>query len=620
MEFGEIERASGKEKGKGSGKEKVREMILVGELRKIERVYEKEMKLKMESGKEMDWVRKFRKLDGDFGEEIVNSGDMNLVRRFRTMERKYREEMEIRSKKDMGRTTYVVRNKREDTFRSSTKTEIKRREATFHSIDNESLADALCRHIIIQRREITALERQVESRGLETIAGKKAYLERQRKKGGIYAPQQLPPEMIEMSKLSVQNIDSDAINLLGVSLPYLVLSQKEALHFLLHECHEYAYRIQSFASILRKSSIPIRLDKLKKLRILSETFVAISDYIKRSCEPLQKEIVDDPIVAKRVNLDDLSSYHAAWKSIWGSQIAGCGSFDDITTLSPMQFTHSTPGIFPHAAVAGPALQIFSIKIVNVHANLRWPLRVYGVVAARDIVDRNRNLLFSRSRANCQEVTEADPFLLLTGPSRAIVAADTVKFEVELRIMYAGADTKDTVLFSSTYNYYSMQQYANPRISSCCGMLELSVGRLTRAVQATIVGVRVVEGEWPFQYGCRVSCYLSPDEDLVPTTPTEVVLVNCKVEEMEKQSDGYVNLSRNVVSVQLEQTLKVVIQAYSESGLEYLHNVEVDFPVKQCQTTKCLCTVGNSTVQIVVAWSLLAMDKLDLVLEGYVTPV
>ncbi|KAI5010208.1 hypothetical protein ZWY2020_012345 [Hordeum vulgare] len=153
----------------------------------------------------------------------------------------------------------------------------------------------------------------------------------------------------------------------------------------------------------------------------------------------------------------------------------------------------------------------------------------------------------------------DPFLLLTGPSRAIVAADTVKFEVELRIMYAGADPKDTVLFSSTYNYYSMQQYANPRIRSCCGMLELSVERLTRAVQATIVGVRVVEGEWPFQYGCRVSCYLSPNDDLVPTTPTEVVLVNCKVEEMEKQSGGYVNLSRNVVSVQLEQTLKVVIQ-------------------------------------------------------------
>ncbi|KAM3371158.1 hypothetical protein ACQJBY_018502 [Aegilops geniculata] len=582
----EMEKEFGKEMERGSSKEN--ERVWVGELRRIERAYEREMK--KESGKEMDWVQKFRKLDRDYGAAIVEAAEMKWVRRFRRMERKYREEMEIQSSKDMARTTYLVHNKREDTLLSRTKP--------------ESLADALCRHICIQRREITALERQVESRGLATIAGKKAYLERQRKKGGVYAPQQLPPEMIEqLSELSV----SSEINLLGVaSLPYLVRNHGEALNFLVHECQEFGYRIQSLASILRKSSVPIRLDKVKKLRLMSQAFVTISENIMDS--------------RRHLNVDDLSSYHAAWKSTWGSEIAGCGLFDDITTLSPMQFTHSTPGIFPHAAVAGPALQIFSIKIVNVNANLRWPLRVYGVVAARDTVDRNRNLLFSRSRANCQQVTEADPFLLLTGPSRAIVAADTVKFEVELRIMYAGADTKDTVLFSSTYNYYSMQQYANPRIHSCCGMLELSVGRLTRAVQATIVGVCVVEGEWPFQYGCRVSCYLSPDEDLVPTTPTEVVLVNCKAEEMEEQSDGYVNLSRNVVSVQLEQTLKVVIQAYSESGLEYLHNVEADFPVQQCQTTKRLSTVGNSTVEIIVAWSLLAMDKLDLVLEGYVTPV
>ncbi|KAE8774116.1 hypothetical protein D1007_53541 [Hordeum vulgare] len=198
-------------------------------------------------------------------------------------------------------------------------------------MDNESLADALCRHICKQRMEITALERQVSSRGLDTITGKKAYLERQRKKGGVYAPEQLPPEMMEVSKLSVQNVDSDdAINLLGVSLPYLVGNHKEALLFLLHKCHEYAYRIQSFASILRKSCIPIRLDKLKKLRLLSETIVDISVYIRRLCGPLHKEIVGGPIVAERGNLDDLSSYHAAWKSTWGSEIAGCGSFDDIS--------------------------------------------------------------------------------------------------------------------------------------------------------------------------------------------------------------------------------------------------------------------------------------------------
>lgn len=290
-----MEREFGKEMERGSSKEK--ERVWVGELRRIERVYEREMELmKKDPGKEMDWVRKFRKLDRDYRDAIV-AAEMKWVRRFRRMETKYREQMEIQSSKDMGRTTYLVRNKREDTFTKP-----------------ESLTDALCRHICIQRREITALEREVTSRGLETIAGKKAYLERQRKKGGVYAPQQLPPKMIEkMSELSV----SSAINFLGVvSLPYLVRNHGEALNFLVHECQELGYRIQSLASILRKSSIPIRLDKVKKLRLMSQAFVTVAKNIMDSC--------------RHLNVGDLSSYHAAWKSTWGSGIAACGSFDDIS--------------------------------------------------------------------------------------------------------------------------------------------------------------------------------------------------------------------------------------------------------------------------------------------------
>jgi hypothetical protein len=53
----------------------------------------------------------------------------------------------------------------------------------------------------------------------------------------------------------------------------------------------------------------------------------------------------------------------------------------------------------------PTLQIFSVKIEEIMGGLQWPIHVYGVVAARDIVDHKRNIIFSRPRDDSQMITE-----------------------------------------------------------------------------------------------------------------------------------------------------------------------------------------------------------------------
>jgi len=40
--------------------------------------------------------------------------------------------------------------------------------------------------------------------------------------------------------------------------------------------------------------------------------------------------------------------------------------------------------------------------------LQWPRDVFGIVAARDTVDFNRNIIFSRTRDNCQTLTKEVP--------------------------------------------------------------------------------------------------------------------------------------------------------------------------------------------------------------------
>jgi hypothetical protein len=65
----------------------------------------------------------------------------------------------------------------------------------------------------------------------------------------------------------------------------------------------------------------------------------------------------------------------------------------------------TEGTIPRYACCEDVLQIFSVRVTETKDGLEWPLHVYGWVATRDSVDQNRNLLFNRTRDNCQILTQ-----------------------------------------------------------------------------------------------------------------------------------------------------------------------------------------------------------------------
>ncbi|XP_037474818.1 uncharacterized protein LOC119352216 [Triticum dicoccoides] len=336
---------------------------------------------------------------------------------------------------------------------------------------------------------------------------------------------------------------------------------------------------------------------------------------RSTLEYLKKEIADEQ--------ESFGNEYDCWERVWGSKIGGCGGLEDTTTLSPMHFTHCTPGVVPHpAAVAGNTLLIYSIRILRKHLDmtvkpLKWPLKVYGVVAARDTVDHNRNILFSRSRLNYQKLGEDDSFLCLTGPSRAIFGVGPVDFEVDLKIN-EGAE-EDTTLISSCYHHRPRRLLKGSSYSEiirgCWCDVELIYEELDTPLQATIVGVHVVEGGWPFKYGCRVACSWSAATGTIGATRREVVLLDYRGENMPVGSDDYLHLPRNVVPVELQGTLRLVIQAYPEPDFRPVKG-HVDFCIQHCQTSSLQCEVGNSTVEITVAWSLLVKEKLELLLEGY----
>ena len=137
----------------------------------------------------------------------------------------------------------------------------------------------------------------------------------------------------------------------------------------------------------------------------------------------------------------------------------------------------------------------------------------------------------------------------------------VDFEVQLKVK-GSSRSRDRALMSHCFTYaggYHEGLHTTFSSNSFC-TVEFSYERLTETVQATILSARVVEGApWPFEYGGRIMCS-SPPQEVTDSLSRQVVLVDSHRSddggEMPMGSDGYLDLSRHVVSVELEESLIV----------------------------------------------------------------
>uniref|UniRef100_A0ACD5ZAY0 Uncharacterized protein n=1 Tax=Avena sativa TaxID=4498 RepID=A0ACD5ZAY0_AVESA len=306
----------------------------------------------------------------------------------------------------------------------------------------------------------------------------------------------------------------------------------------------------------------------------------------------------------------------------------CGSFSETTVLSSMQFTHYTPGLTPHSSFCctPKTLQIFSIKLTRLDGGLKFPLSVYGVVAVRDMVDRNRNILFFRDFTDRQELKQDDPFLYLIGPSRAIVFQEKVCIEIELRVVAGSQDAKALITCAQRYS----GGYGDGLHTICfknrfC-TLEVSSQPVKQTIQATILSVEVLdhkESAWPLEYGGLIAC--SPlsgkvvitdgrfSRNIDPPSSPRIVLVHSKHEAVPKGKGGFVHLWRQVVSVELQGRLDFDIKSYSKSGA-IAAEASACFEPKVCNTSQQRCLLGDAEVTITVAWSRVATCKTGVALQ------
>ncbi|CAM0879332.1 unnamed protein product [Alopecurus aequalis] len=285
---------------------------------------------------------------------------------------------------------------------------------------------------------------------------------------------------------------------------------------------------------------------------------------------------------------DAGNYHAhrLWKT------------DEITTTPPMCYTDN-PGRFTHSR---DTLQICCIKIASIRRGLRWPLDVFGMVTARDVLEiqRKHNIIFARARSNCQTIMEEHPYLDLTGPSRAVVTCfDPGNIEVVLKVRGA-SETEDRDLSFLVLELKERRYcHYDPEYTSKCSTLELTLCHVEKAVEATI-SVRLIGGSsWPDGFQGVLTASIASIND------AEVSLLAFGVDKMPLVTDdGMIKLSRRVVSVErLDGELKVSIAARSENDERGAKVDDVVFTPKDCGRSCGVLNFGACKMQVTVAWSL-----------------
>eukprot|EP00494_Astrolonche_serrata_P006975 UN07000 len=98
------------------------------------------------------------------------------------------------------------------------------------------------------------------------------------------------------------------------------------------------------------------------------------------------------------------------------------------------------------------------------------------------------------------LTEENPFLHLTGPSRAIMSGDTVMIEVQLQLK-GRVQSEDAVLIGKAFTYDDddHDDHGDSHLQGLCTIV-LSCEHLEQSVQATILSVCAVQGSLPWGNG------------------------------------------------------------------------------------------------------------------------
>ncbi|KAJ1292241.1 hypothetical protein BS78_02G377100 [Paspalum vaginatum] len=305
----------------------------------------------------------------------------------------------------------------------------------------------------------------------------------------------------------------------------------------------------------------------------------------------------------------VAQYRRHWNRFWSGLF---GSFEDITRIPPMRFTDKPVNKF-HAT--RQTLQVFSVKLAATRGSLQLPLDVFGMVALRDPIDHNRIVIFQRKREDCQTLTAKDPYLVLSGPTRAVMFSeskvDPVVIEVDLKVKGTNESEDECLSFLVTPHTCSGTMFSrayNCVYSTNLITLEFTLGHIVSSVEATIF-VQVIQGSWPDGLRGIFAVSTTGFSDTCTAAYSSgvgherITLLDTGSEKLPVAGDGEIKLSRRVISV--EDCGELIFQARALEGDTQI--VEKNTIFKPLEANKRIGELDLSfcRMQVTVFWSLVS---------------
>ncbi|KAM0890036.1 hypothetical protein ACQ4PT_027328 [Festuca glaucescens] len=253
---------------------------------------------------------------------------------------------------------------------------------------------------------------------------------------------------------------------------------------------------------------------------------------------------------------------------------------------------------------GLSNNVVSIKVTE--SDVGYPIRVFGTVLARDVLDYKCLYLFRRERDDAQLINSPKDELILTGPRRALVTPDRIFFEINLKIKgapgIAEGDFSKGVMEHNTI--CSDNRAIAIGLTSWRSTVELVCTPVPYPVEATLE-VKILKGPRDVPFSSHVITWTDGYEDN-PITLYEYD-ASCSRESGTRGSigdDGSVALDRNLVAVPviLPRTVDEYIAIVLDIGLMESHGTEEFTHVAlRYPCEEVVCRNGSYELQLKVTW-------------------